>query len=129
MMMALGPFGFSLATLAPQALQRQTTWRHASTARIGARPTCQSIGPGEETITLTGLLAPELTGMLLSLDLLEEMKQTGQAYPLVNGLGRVYGRFVIESLAQNQTYFTRYGTAQRIEFTLTLKRVDDHGVA
>ncbi len=129
MMMALGPFGFSLVTLAPLTLQRQTTWRHASTARIGARPTYQSVGPGEEMITLTGLLAPELTGMLISLDYLEVMKQTGQAYPLVNGLGQVYGNFVIESLAQNQSYLTLYGTAQRIEFTLGLKRVDDYGVA
>ncbi len=127
-MMTLGSFEFSLATLAYQTLQRQTAWRYASTSRIGARPTCQSIGPGDETFTLSGLLAPELTGTLASLDLLEMMQQAGQAYPLIDGLGRVYGAFVIESLTQNQTYFTREGVPQRLEFTLMLKRVEDNEV-
>ena len=125
MMMVLGSFVFSLSTLAYQNLQRIREWRHSEHLRIGERAACQFMGPGAEKITLTGLLVPEFSGTPLSLDVLTTMAATGQAYLLVDGSGRrVYGAFVIESLTDNQTYFTQHGTAQRIEFTLSLKRVD-----
>ncbi len=124
MMMALGGFIFSLMTLAYQSAQRQREWRHSDTPRIGKRPICQFMGPGAEKITLTGLLVPEFKGTPFSLDALTAMAANGQAYSLVDGSGYVHGAFVIESLTDNQTVFTQYGTPQRIEFTLTLKRVD-----
>jgi len=125
MMMALGRFVFSLATLAYQALQHQSTWRHPTTARIGARPATQFIGPGEDTITLTGLLAPEVTGQRVSLRLLRDMAHTGKAYVLVDGAGVVYGSFVIEALTEQQTLFYPNGVPRRIEFTINLKRVEE----
>ncbi len=124
MMMILGNFIFSLPTLAYQNLQRIREWRHSEHLRMGERAACQFMGPGAEKITLTGLLVPEFSGTPLSLDVLTTMAATGQAYSLVDGIGRVHGAFVIESLTDNQTYFTQYGTAQRIEFTVSLKRVD-----
>ncbi len=124
MMMVLGVFVFSLSTLAYQDLQRTREWRHSDVSRIGERAICQFMGPGAEKITLTGLLVPEF-GSPLSLGALTVMASTGLPYPLVDGLGHVHGSFVIESLTDNQTYFTRVGTAQRIEFTLTLKRVEN----
>lgn len=125
MMMALGRFIFSLPTLAYQNLQRTREWRHSEHLRMGERAACQFMGPGTEKITLTGLLAPEFSGTPLSLDVLATMAATGQAYSLVDGVGRVHGAFVIESLTDNKSYFTQLGTAQRIEFTLSLKRVDN----
>ena len=67
MMMALGFFVFSLHTAAYQELQRQLAWRHASVPRVGDRPASQYIGPDDETITLAGVLLPELAGERLSL--------------------------------------------------------------
>ncbi|WP_313473937.1 phage tail protein [Stutzerimonas kunmingensis] len=128
MMMALGMFVFGLDTLAYQELQRQTDWRHPSTSRIGARPARQFIGPGEDAITLPGVLLAELAGDQASLDELREMADTGKAYALVEGTGKVYGQFVIESLSEGRTLFFRDGAARRIEFTLVLKRVDDDRV-
>lgn len=62
----LGYFVFSLYTLAYQELQRQIAWRHASTSRVGARPTHQFLGPDEEQLTLSGVLLPEFAGSRLS---------------------------------------------------------------
>ena len=70
MMMSLGFFVFSLHTAAYQELQRQLAWRHASVPRVGDRPASQYIGPDDETITLAGVLLPELAGERLSLDVL-----------------------------------------------------------
>lgn len=125
MMLALGMFVFSLPTLAYQQLQRQTDWRHASNSRIGAQPARQFLGRGEDEITLPGVLLPELAGSMMSLDEIRAMGNTGKAWALVEGTGRVYGLFVIESLSETRSLFFQDGTARRIEFSLTLKRVDD----
>ncbi|WP_426124632.1 phage tail protein [Pseudomonas sp. PSPC2-3] len=125
MMMALGMFVFSLRTAAYQELQRQTDWRHASNNRVGAAPARQFVGRGEDTITLPGIILPELTGSALSLDALRLMANTGKAWPMVEGSGRIYGLWVIESMSETKTIFFSDGTPRRIEFTLSLKRTDD----
>jgi len=125
MMLSLGMFVFSLSTLAYQELQRQTNWRHASNSRVGTSPAMQFVGRGEDTITLPGIILPELAGSVLSLDALRLMANTGKAWPMVEGTGRIYGLWVIESLSETKTVFFRDGTPRRIEFTLTLKRTDD----
>lgn len=125
MMLALGMFVFSLRTAAYQELQRQTDWRHASSSRVGAAPARQFIGRGDDAITLPGIIFPELAGSNLSLDALRLMANTGKAWPMVEGTGRIYGLWVIDSLSENKTIFFPDGTARRIEFTLSLKRTDD----
>ena len=72
-MMTLGTFVFSLPTLAYQQLQRQHGWRHASSERVGARAAHQYLGPGEETIELSGSVARELTNAEPSLNTLREL--------------------------------------------------------
>lgn len=125
MMMALGMFVFSLETLAYQEFQRQTEWRHGSTSRIGTNPARQYLGRGDDSITLPGVLLPALAGSQLSLDALRTMADTGKAWPLVEGTGKIYGTWIIESLSETRTLFFRDGQARRIEFTLSLKRIDD----
>lgn len=129
MMMALGQFVFSIATLAYQELQRQTTWRHPSNSRVGARPARQFTGPGDDTMRLSGLLAPEVTGSTVALDDLRAMADQGLAWPLVDGSGVVYGQFVVEGLDETRTVFFADGTARRIDFNLQLARVDDERTA
>ena len=125
MMLALGMFVFSLSTLAYQELQRQTEWRHPSNSRVGAAPARQFVGRGDDIITLPGIIFPELAGTTLSLDALRLMANTGKAWPMIEGSGRIYGLWVIESLSETKTVFFRDGTPRRIEFTLTRKRIDD----
>lgn len=125
MMMALGMFIFSLETLAYQEFQRQTEWRHGATSRIGTNPARQYLGRGDDTITLPGVLLPALAGTTRSLDTLRYMADTGKAWPLVEGTGKIYGVWVIESLQETRTLFFRDGAARRIEFTLVLKRIDE----
>lgn len=129
MMMSLDQFVFSLATLPYRELQRQRTWKHRTSARVGARDASQFTGAGDDTLTLTGLIAPDTIGSTASLDQLARMADAGDAYALVDGLGNVYGAFVIDSLNETQRHHTREGLARRIEFTITLKRVDDRALA
>ena len=125
MMMAYGLFVFGLSTAAYQELQRQTDWRHQSQGRIGRRPARQFLGPGEETITLTGTLLPQFTGGQQSLDQLRQMADQGAAWPLIEGAGTYYGLYVIASLNERKSEFFRDGAAQQIEFDLRLERIDE----
>lgn len=125
MLMALGLFVFGMQTLPYQALQRQVTWRHPANSRVGARPARQFAGRGDETITLSGVLYPEVTGGKISLAALEAMADQGMAWPLIEGTGWFYGQFVIEELATTATAFFPDGAARKIEFSLKLTRTDD----
>jgi phage protein U len=125
MMMCLGDFVFGLDTMAFHELQRQTEWKHPSTARVGARDAHQYTGPGEDTTNLTGWFSPSLTGNPASFDELRELGDKGEAYVLVDGNGKVYGAYNINSLSENQTHFDGLGQANRFEFTIKLTRVDE----
>ncbi|MFS9599488.1 phage tail protein, partial [Klebsiella variicola] len=41
------------------------------------------------------------------------------------GVGSIYGMYVITGLQETHQEFDRYGKAKKIEFTLTLQRVDE----
>lgn len=124
-MMALGMFVFMLQTVPYQDFQHQMAWRHPSNARIGLRPISQFLGPDKESITLSGVLYPELTGGKVSLMALQLMAETGKAWSLIEGSGAIHGMFVIESLSRTKSIFFSDGSARKIEFTLTLKRTDE----
>lgn len=128
MMMALGLFVFATQTLPYQQLQRTTNWRHPSNSRLGLRPARQFMGPGDDSITLSGTLYPELTGGSVSLALVRAMAETGRAWPLIEGSGRFYGLWVIESIDETGSVFFSDGAARKIDFSLKLERVDDEQV-
>lgn len=124
MMMALGLFVFALETAPYQEFQQQIGWRHPSNNRFGRRPSRQFTGPDDETVTLSGVLLPELTGGDNTIDLLRTMGDTGQSYVMIEGSGRYYGMFEIDSLSITRSLFFRDGKARRIEFSIQLTRVD-----
>lgn len=126
MMMALGLFIFMRQTIPYQNFEHQIGWRHPSNSRVGLRPATQFLGQDDETIGLSGVLLPELTGGTLSLEALRLMADTGLAWPLIEGTGFIYGMFVITGLSKTRAEFFKDGAARRIEFTISLKRVDDN---
>ncbi|WP_025119770.1 MULTISPECIES: phage tail protein [unclassified Serratia (in: enterobacteria)] len=125
MMLILGLFVFRLQTLPYQTMQRNVDYRWPSNSRIGQRPTLQFLGVSEEKITLSGELMPEITGGKVSLQLLDVMAAEGRAWPMLEGTGTIYGMFVVNSISETCTEFFSDGSARRIEFSLTLTRVDE----
>jgi phage protein U len=120
MMMVLGLYVFMLRTVPYQELQYQRSWRHAANSRVNRRPSTQFLGPDNDSLTLSGVLLPEVTGGRLSLLALEQMAELGKAWPLIEGSGTIYGMFVIEPESDKNRVFES-GMPRRIEFTLTLK--------
>ena len=125
MMMALGLFVFSLQTASYQELQHVTNWRHPSNSRVGNSPAYQFVGKGEDVITLKGVIYHELTGNRFILDVLRQMGDTGKAFTLIEGTGKIYGLVTINDLDEGKTFFFKDGAARKTEFTLKLTIIRD----
>ncbi|WP_225377562.1 phage tail protein [Klebsiella pneumoniae] len=125
MMLALGMFVFMRQTLPHQTLQRDAEYRWPSNSRVGKRDSFQFLGPGEEKITLAGTLYPELTGGKLTMTAIRLMADQGRAWPLLDGTGTIYGMYVINNISEIGSLFFADGTPRKIDFTLTLTRVDE----
>lgn len=125
MMLALGMFVFMRQTLPHQTLQRDAEYRWPSNSRVGKRDSFQFLGPGEEKITLAGTLYPELTGGKLTMTAIRLMADQGRAWPLLDGTGTIYGMYVINNISETGSLFFSDGTPRKIDFTLTLTRVDE----
>lgn len=128
MLACLGLFVFNLKTAPFSQRQRSTTWRHARSAPIGDRSSSQYIGPGEDNITLTGTIAPDVAGNLFSLDALRIMADTGEPYILVLGNGQIVGAFDIDAIDERSSHLHENGTARVTEFSINLARTRDDSI-
>ena len=126
MMMILGMFPFSIPTAVYQQLQRSTNWRHPSNSRVGDMPAYQFTGRGEDTISLDGSIVPEV-GSQMSITALRVMGDTGKAFPLISGAGKVFGLYHIDDLQETQTIFFPDGTPKKIEFSLKMTQAQKPG--
>ncbi|WOZ78516.1 phage tail protein [Kosakonia sacchari] len=129
MMLALGLFVFMRQTLPFQNMDRTSAFNWKNNARVGKRAAFQYLGPGEETIDITGALYPELTGGVLSLAAVRLMADQGRSWPLIDGTGMIYGMYVISSVIEKGSEFYSDGSPRKINFTLKLTRVDESLVA
>jgi phage protein U len=122
MMLALGPYRFSLNTSAYQSLKRSSEYRWPSIERIGKEPLLQAIGPGCDHIELDGVIYPHFRGGLGQINVMRDSAQRQEPLMLINGQGNVLGRFVITQIEESQNTFLADGTPRKIEFRLSLER-------
>lgn len=125
MLMALGMFIFEIPSLAHDEMQRKAQWVHARSGRVGARDATQYVGPGAETVSLSGAVYSEITDGAVCIDQLRAMADEGDAYPLLDGTGLVFGNYVIEAIDERHAAIMADGRARRIDFAIDLLRVDD----
>ncbi|QHM72470.1 phage tail protein [Mixta intestinalis] len=129
MLMIYGMLPFIQQTLPYSTMTRSNAYRWVDNVRVGERAASQFLGPGDETIKISGELRPPLIGGTASLTTLKLMADNGRAWPLISGNGLIYGMYVIQSI--NSTYSELYsdGSARKISFDMTLKRVDESLIA
>ncbi|WP_035341446.1 MULTISPECIES: phage tail protein [Dickeya] len=127
MMLTLGLFVFHLKTLPYSSLKRDVKYRWSENNRFGYRAAFQYLGKGTDTITLSGKIIPEVSGITsqLSMFALEFMADSGRAWPLIEGSGKIYGMFIVDGFNYTNSDLFSNGSARSIDFTLSLKRVDD----
>ena len=124
-MMGLGDFRFSLPTAAYDGFQRQTEYRWPSQDRIKKGPALQFVGPGGETLELSGTIYPQYKGGLGQINAMRAQADLGTPLILVDGGGHVLGYWVIESVAETRSVFFADGTPRKLEFKLAIRRYND----
>ena len=125
MMMIYGLLPFMRQTLPYTQLMHDSSWSWANNSRVGTRPAAQFTGKGNDKITLSGELRPELTGGPVKALAFQLLADEGRAWPLIGGDGTIYGMYVIESFKTTHSDFYADGSARVIAFTLDLLRVDE----
>lgn len=120
-MMALGSFRFSLSTAAYQELTRTNSWRWPTVDRIGARPSSQFVGPGDDSVSMNGRIYPHFKGGLGQIDAMRAVADKGEPQMLVDGAGRVWGKYVITEIRETQGTFFSNGAPRCQDFDLSLQ--------
>jgi phage protein U len=106
-LLALGTYRFSIYTTAYQTLKRHQSYRWQSQARLLCSPVQQFVGLGDDTITLAGVVYPHYRGGLGQLNDLRKQAETGEPLLLVDGLGFIWGQWVIASIEETQSHLQR----------------------
>ena len=78
----------------------------------------------DEDISLSGVIFGELAKGD-AIFVLREMAAGGNPFFLISGTGMILGEFLILSIKDKRSFFFNDGTAQKIEFSLTLRRYDE----
>ncbi len=123
-LLSLGMFVFGMDTLAYDELNRRMAWRHPGSERFGARDASQYVGPGPDTITIAGLVVPEIAGSYSAIETLISMADSGDSFDLLDGLGRVLGTFRIDQLEETHHGVMAGGIPRGKGFSIELTRVD-----
>lgn len=123
-LMSLGLFTFGMEQAAYDQLSRRITWRHEQNDRFMARAAVQFAGPGEDRVSIAGTIIPEVAGNYGALAFLIEMGDTGDAFPLMDGLGALWGFYRIDGIDQTQRTIMAGGIPRMVDFALELARVE-----
>ena len=126
-MMKLGDFAFGIESAAYQTLARKNSWRWVEQARISRKPAQQAIGPGAEKLTIAGRIYPHWKGGLGQLPALRTVADQMQPQILVDGTGRVWGKFVITKLVETQKHINEQGQPRRQDFSLEIREYGEDG--
>jgi hypothetical protein len=120
-MLALGEFRFEIETAAYQKLSLNQSWRWPEQARINRDPALQFVGRNTDEISLDGVIYPGFKGGLEQVEAMRDLADKGKPQPLVDGLGRVWGPWVITDISDTRSVLTDNGQPRKIDFSLKLK--------
>ena len=123
-MMQLGLYQFAIDSATYQKFTRSTEYRWARQARIGSNDALQFTGLGPDVIDLDGVVYPHFRGGLNQINKMRTQASVGIRLPLVSGIGKVLGLWVIEAVTEGQEIFAAQGIPHRQNFTMRMARYD-----
>jgi phage protein U len=123
-MLRLGSINFALNTAVYQEMQRTAEYNWPGQERFGQLAALQYTGPGEETMTLPGVIYPTYKGSANAIANLRTLASLGQPQMLMDSQGKLYGNWVIVRVEEKRSEFALLNMPKKIEFSVTLKRFD-----
>lgn len=96
---------------------------------VGQKPLLEFVGPGIEEISFKMLLRQDLgVSPETEAQKLRTLRDEGTVVPLIIGNKPVGGGFwVITSISEQTAYWSRFGHAQSIQLSITLKEYHEEG--
>lgn len=71
------------------------------------------------------MLYPEITRDKPSLTILTTQTYTGRTWPLIDGVGQIYGMYVLAGVTLTRSELDQYSKTKKIDFILELLRCDE----
>lgn len=124
-MLQLGSFQFGINTAAYQDLTKKNGYAWASQDRFGQEPNLQYTGPETADINLSGVIFTEYRGGMEQPNKMRALGADGKPLALVDGQGKMMGKWVIISVEEKQSVFASKGLPRKQEFTVQLKKFPD----
>ena len=119
-LMTLGEYVFGVDAAAYREMQRVAEYRWPRQERIGRSPARQWLGPGEETIELSGTIYPVRRRAEEEMDALRAEARKGEPLRLMLGTGEILGLWVIEAIRETGTRHLPGGVPRKVEFRVRL---------
>jgi phage protein U len=124
-MMMLGGFKFSLNTAVFQEFERRTSYAWPAQERVGQYAALQYTGPGDDRVTLPGVIFPDWRGGAGQIDELRALASQGRPLQLITAAGDILGEWVIDAVDERASVFKTDGTPRKQEFVVSLKKYGD----
>lgn len=124
-LMTWGPIAFGTSTAGFQMLRRATRFRVPTQQRIGNRPGYQFVGPGEDSVTLSGVLMLGYRGRASTLADLRALGDAGEAHSLTAGSGEDFGKWWLGEVSEERHRLFSDGAPRKIAFTARFVRDDE----
>ena len=132
-LMILGDFVFESAGRSYESLNKRIAFEWSKQKRLRADNTLYWAGTDSYTIDLSGTVYPlakrknGITGSIERVGIntfqeLESMGESGNAWNLIDGLGRNLGRWVIKSIEITEEYFNTDGSPKKQGFNMQLEK-------
>jgi phage protein U len=125
-MLSVGPYLFSLQTAAYTEMTRKWEWRWEEVKRLGTDVANQYLGPGSIELSFKGTIYTEFPGDgrttgTEQIDALRNLADQGVPMMVIDGRGKVYGRYVLTSLEETGSFFHVHGAPKKQEFSVEMK--------
>ena len=118
--MTLGGYVFGIDSAAYDEMRRVAEYRWEALARIGRSPARQWLGPGDETIELSGTIYPVRRRAEEELDALRAEAAKGEPLRLMLGTGEILGLWVIRRISETAGTFLAGGVPRKADFRVQL---------
>ncbi len=112
------PYYFNLDTAAFDELRRQTAFRWAGQERLSRSIAQQSVGQGDDKLSIKGVIYPGQKAGIKQLDTLRSFGRALQPLGLTTGYGEVLGNWCLLSVDEEQSNLLAGGIPRRQGFSL-----------
>ena len=126
-LMTLGEYVFGVDSAAYGEMRRAAEYRWQAQDRIGRPPARQWLGPGGETVDLSGTIYPVRRRAEEELDALRAEAAKGEPLRLMLGTGEILGLWTIERIQETGTVFLPGGVPRKVAFRVRLAWYGEDG--